>query len=377
MKSKHFLSGSMLASVCLMLLAACGNSNTAATRTQSGSYLVHNLVSDGAVPADHTDPNLKNPWGIAFNLSPGPIGPDWVANNGTNTSTLYDGTGAGFPPVVPLVVSIPAGKNGAANPTGVVYNGSTDFLVLQGGDAGPAMFIFSGEGGTIAAWTMIGVSLFNAQTVYDDGAGGAVYKGLAIANNGSGNFLYATDFHNNKIDVFDTHFAKVTSKGTFKDPQLSAGYAPFGIQAIQGKLYVTYALQKAPANHDEVDGTGLGFVDVYDADGNMIQRLASAGPLNAPWGLTMAPANFGPFSNDLLVGNFGDGTINAYDPASGNWLGNLKASNGTPVQIPQLWGLAFGNGNQNQAANTLFFAAGINDEADGLYGSIVAVPTSH
>ncbi|MFP3567381.1 TIGR03118 family protein [Paraburkholderia sp. SIMBA_030] len=340
----------------LVSLAACGGSDSVSVQ----SYTAATLVSDGAVAASHTDANLKNAWGIAFN----PKGFVWVADNATSVATLYDGNG------VPqsLVVSIPDGSSGPANPTGIVFNGTTDFVVSQGGKSGVGAFIFDGEGGTITAWSPT-VNPTSAVVMYDDGSGGAVYKGLALASNGGANFLYATDFHNNKIDVFDRNFAKVAMPGKFQDLTLPAGFAPFGIQAIGSKLYVTYAKQNA-ALHDNLDGPGLGFVDVFDTAGNLMQHFASAGSLNAPWGVAQAPANFGLFSGDVLISNFGDGTINAFDPASGQALGAVKLSNGTTFVQGGLWGIAFGNGLDNQPMNTLFFAAGPNDEVDGVYGRI-------
>ncbi|CAB3790053.1 TIGR03118 family protein [Pararobbsia alpina] len=343
-------------SAALASLVACGGSDS----NNMQSFTATTLVSDGAVAAPHTDVNLKNAWGVAFN----PQGFVWVADNATSVATLYDGNG------VPqsLIVSIPNGSSGPANPTGIVFNGTTEFTISQGGKSGVAAFIFSGEGGTITAWSPT-VSPTAAIVMFDDGSGGAVYKGLALASNGGANFLYATDFHNNKVDVFDTNFAKVVVPGKFQDPNLPAGFAPFGIQAIGAKLFVTYA-QQDPAAHDNLDGAGLGFVDVFDPAGNLLQRFASAGPLNAPWGVAQAPANFGQFSGDVLVGNFGDGAINAFDPASGKSLGTVMLSNGTAFVQGGLWGIAFGNGLDNQPVNTLFFAAGPNDEVNGTYGRI-------
>jgi uncharacterized protein (TIGR03118 family) len=340
--------------------------------TAASGYTATNLVADIAgTSALHTDPNLKNPWGIVF----GPATPVWVANNGTQTSTLYDGTGKVQPAAMPLVVKLAAGFS----PSGIVFNGSaTDFAVTSGSNSGAAQFIFSGEGGMIAGWTSA-ADPANAIVTYTDAAG-AVYKGLALANNGTANFLYATDFHNNKIDVFDSKFAKQvpsTTSFTFVDPMLPAGYAPFGIQAINNgtngaaQLYVAYAVQKAPDNHDNSNGPGLGLIDIYDANGAFVKRLVSpGGALNAPWGLALAPADFGTFKNMLLVGNFGDGKINGYDPSSGAFVGAISDANGTPLVVSGLWGIAFGNDNLSQPHNTLFFAAGINSEADGVYGRI-------
>ncbi|MBP0590007.1 TIGR03118 family protein [Paraburkholderia sp. LEh10] len=349
-------------------LVSCGGgsgSNNTGMPVQS-TFTASALVSDGVIAAPHTDPNLKNGWGVAFN----PKGFAWVADNGTNRATLYDGNG------VPqsLVVTIPDGKNGTASPTGIVFNGTSSFTVTQNAKSGVAAFIFAGEGGTITAWAPA-VGPTNAFTMYDDGTGGAVYKGLALAANNGNNFLYATDFHNNKIDVFDTNFAKVTMPGGFKDPAIPAGFAPFGIQAIGSNLFVTYAKQDADA-HDDVAGAGLGMVDVYDTAGNLKQHFATGGPLNAPWGIAQAPGSFGSFGGAVLIGNFGDGTINAFNGVNGSSLGSLKSSNGNAIVEPGLWGIAFGNNLDNQPSNTLFFAAGPNDEDDGVYGRIDLNPAS-
>jgi uncharacterized protein (TIGR03118 family) len=288
----------------------------------------------------------------------------WISDNGTQRATLYDGNG------VPqsLVVTIPAGTSGPSNPTGVVFNGTTDFVVSQAGKSGVGVFIFAGEAGTLTAWSPA-VNATQAVTMFDDGSGGAVYKGLALASNNGANFLFAADFHNNKIDVFDRSFTKVTIAGAFQDPALPAGFAPFGIQAIGSKLYVTYAKQDGDA-HDDVKGPGLGFVNVFDTAGRMIQRFASGGPLNAPWGAAMAPSNFARFAHDILIGNFGDGTINAFNANTGMFDGTLQRNDGTQIVEDGLWGIAFGNGLNNQPTNTLFFAAGPNDEANGVYGRI-------
>ncbi len=332
----------------------------------ASAYSLSKLVSDGPIAASNLDTDLVNSWGIVF----APNAPVWVANNGTQTSTIYNGIGATKHPAV----TIPAGINGDPNPTGIVFNGSTDLLVTEGAQAAPAAFIFDGEGGTISGWAS-SVDPQKAIVMYDDGAGGAVYKGLAIATDGNGTtLLYATDFHNNKVDVFDGTFAKTTTTGGFIDPTLPAGYAPFGIQTlvVQNRtlIYVTYAKQDGAA-HDNVDGAGLGLVDVFDTQGRLQTHLIGpGGALNAPWGIALAPSAFGTFSNTLLIGNFGDGKINAYDPSSGAPLGALGDSSGAALVIPGLWGIAFGNGAQNQPSTTLFFAAGPNDEADGLYGRI-------
>jgi uncharacterized protein (TIGR03118 family) len=343
-------------------LAGCSSSSSGMMPTSTG-FVVTNLVSDAssAAMATYTDTNLVNAWGIAMS----PTGPIWTANNGTQTSSLYDGNGLTYAPAVTLA----AGTNGAADPTGIVYNAGSSFVITSGTNSGASNFLFDGEGGTILGWSQA-VDAADALVAYDDGAGGAVYKGLAIASNGGADFLYATDFHNGKIDMFDGSFTKVDTTGKFTDPAIPAGYAPFGIQAINGMLYVTYAEQQGPDNHDEVDGAGLGYVDVYDAAGTLVSHLISTGALNAPWGMALAPTGFGPFAGDLLVGNFGDGVINAYDPATGAFQGALSTPAGKTIAIPGLWGISFGNGAGNQPATTLFIAAGINHEADGLYARI-------
>ena len=368
MKSLLDTLGVLACGAAIATLVSCGGSSSSnnSTPPMRSSFTVTALVSDGVVSAAHTDANLKNPWGVAFN----PKGFVWVADNGTNVATLYDGNG------VPqsLVVTIPDGKNGSASPTGIVFNGTQNFPVTENGKSGVAAFIFAGEGGTITAWAPA-VGPTNAFVMYDDGTGGAVYKGLALATMNGNNFLYATDFHNNKIDIFNTTFTKVAMPGAFTDPAIPAGFAPFGIQAIGSNLFVTYAMQDA-ARHDDVAGAGLGMVDVYDTAGNLKQRFATGGPLNAPWGIAQAPGNFGSMSGAVLIGNFGDGTINAFNASSGQAMGPLNGPNGSPIVEHGVWGIAFGNDLSNQPSSTLFLAAGPNDEANGVYGRIDLNTTS-
>ena len=351
------------------LLTACGGGGSGySTPAPSATpfYAATSLVSDYSASTNpynspNVDANLVNAWGLVFN----PVGFVWVANAGSSTSTLYDGNGVRQT----LVVAIPAGTAGAANPTGIVYNGTSDFVVSQGGVSGASPFVFVGEAGTLSGWSP-GVNLTNAIKVFDGAAAGAVYKGLALTSNGPANFLYATDFHNARVDVFDATFTKVPVAGGFVDPTLPAGYAPFGIQAIGGALYVTFAKQDAAA-HDNVDGAGLGLVDVFDATGHFVKRLVNVGgALNAPWGIALAPANFGPFGNALLVGNFGDGKINAFNASTGALMGTLSNAAGTPIAIDGLWGIAFGNGINSQPTNTLFFTGGPAGETHGVYGRI-------
>jgi uncharacterized protein (TIGR03118 family) len=359
--------------------ANAGSAAQSATLTVTAptAFTVTNLVSDTAgTAALTTDAHLVNPWGIAF----GPTTAIWVANNRSATATQYDGNGKAQPTATPLVVNFAAGAGGAAfNPTGMVFNASTDFVVAATA-SGASKFIFAGEGGMIAGWSP-GVDRTHAITAFT-AADGAVYKGLAIASNGAGNFLYATDFHGNKVDVFDTHFTKQTASATvfpFIDPTLPAGYAPFGIQALKTgaagatQIYVTYAQQNGTDNHDQTNGAGLGLVDIFDANGAFVSRLvATGGALNAPWGVALAPADFGTLSNAVLVGNFGDGKINAFAAGTGVFVGAVTDSHGAAFAQPGLWGIAFGNDAANQPHNTLFFAAGVNDQANGEFGRIDA-----
>ena len=328
------------------------------------SYAVHMLVSDGAVHAAHTDANLRNPWGIAFN----PFGDVWVSDNGSSMSTLYDGQGNANS----LIVSIPAGVAGEGSPTGIVYNGSPNFVVSKGDASGPAIFIFAGEHGTISGWSPA-VDSNNAVLVHDDGDEGVIYKGIALAGDGSEQHIYLTDFHNRKVAVYDSNFNEVETKGGFRDPAIPPHFAPFGIQNILGSLYVTFAKQD-DEGEDDVAGPGLGYVDVFDVDGALIRRLVTRGPLNAPWGMALAPASFGAFANRLLIGNFGDGVINAFSLAEGKFIGSLRAPDGQVMHNDGLWGVAFGTGLFSQNTNALFFAAGPNDEADGVYGRIDPMP---
>jgi uncharacterized protein (TIGR03118 family) len=316
-------------------------------------FTAHALVADQA-GAPYTDSHLVNGWGVAFN----PSGFVWVADAGTASSTLYDGNG------VPqsLVVSTPA------NPTGIVYNGSVDFVVGNGVASGTSVFIFATEGGLIAGWSP-GVDPNNAIVARDGSAAAKSYKGLALTSQAGAPFLYATDFHNGRVDVFDRNFTPVTTTGGFVDPALPAGYAPFGIQAIGNQLFVSFAQQDGAAA-DEVAGPGLGIVDVFDSSGTLLRRLVSGGALNAPWGMAMAPAGFGSFGGALLVANFGDGKINAYNATTGAMLGTLTQGNGAAIVIDGLWGIAFGTGINAQPTTTLFYAAGPGDEAHGAYGRI-------
>jgi uncharacterized protein (TIGR03118 family) len=334
------------------------------------AYTATSLVEDFAGGAARTtDSLLVNPWGLAF----GPTSATWVINNGSDSATIYDGNGRPSP----LTVHFEPNAAGAAfEATGIVFNGTADFVLNRGGQTTAALFIFAGEGGMIAGWSP-GLASPNAFTMYT-AADGAVYKGLAVASNGNGRFLYATDFDNGKVDVLDAAFAKQAPTATtfaFTDPTLPAGYAPFGIRAIDDggttRIYVTYAKRDAVDPGEEAAGPGLGLVDVFDTNGAFVKRLVDAGgKLDAPWGIALAPADFGTLSNALLVGNFGDGAIHGYDAASGRYLGAIGDASGTPFAEPGLWGITFGNDAVNQPHAALFFAAGINGETNGRYGRI-------
>lgn len=332
--------------------------------TGAAAYAQHNLVSDIMGWADNTDTNLLNPWAIGTS----PSGPFWISDNHAGLSTVYDTTGA----IQSLVVTIPPPANGTppAAPTGMVYNGGSNFLVAPNL---PARFIFATEDGTISAWN----SATNIMLVVDNSVSGTVYKGLALGSIGASNYLYAADFHGGKIDVFDSNFRPINLPGAFSDAALPAGYSPFGIQALGTNLYVAYALPDA-AKHDDVGGPGHGFINIFTTSGQMVKRLVSQGPLNSPWGMAMAPAGFGSYSGALLVGNFGDGHINAFDPNSGNYWGPLRDVMNNPIAIEGLWGLKFGNGSRGGDANRLYFTAGISGggslEDHGLFGSISAQP---
>jgi uncharacterized protein (TIGR03118 family) len=339
----------------------------------ANEYTQTNLISDIPGVARITDPNLVNPWGQAT-IGASPL---WVADNGSDVSTLYTGdtTPAGggpvsIPAVVPLVVKIDGGA-----PTGTVGNttgSTTDFLVHTAMGTAPATFIFASENGFITAWNN---SVSGTEAQIEGSVRHAVYKGLALASANGSNYLYATNFHSGKIDVFDGDFNRVRfgsgpfARKAFTDPNLPPGFAPFGIQLINGKLYVSYAKQDAQ-RHDDVAGPGNGFVDVYDTSGGSRMRLISGGDLNSPWGLVLAPSSgFGGFSGDLLVGNFGDGKIHAYDASNGAEAGVLTNTDGNQIAIDGLWGLRFGNTKFGDPG-ALVFTAGIAAESHGLLGEI-------
>lgn len=348
-------------------LAAGALALTAASAAPASDfYQQRNLVSNTpALHAEQLDANVVNAWGLVVN----PYHLTWVANNGTGVATIFDGNGK----PANLVVTIPGPNGAAGTPTGAVYYGGAGFVITKGKASGPSMFLFAAEDGGISGWSPT-VDRTSAIRVIDNSGKNAVYKGIAISGAGQGNLLYATDFHNGRVDVYDSNFKPVTLPGRpFEDRNLPAGYAPFGIRAINGDLYVTFAKQDA-ARHDDVKGPGFGFIDVFAPDGRLLRRFASGGLLNSPWGIAVAPDGFGRFSNRLLVGNFGDGAINAYDLATGKCLGPLKSRQHKPIHIDGLWGLAFGNGLEEQPVDTLYFSAGPNQENNGLFGRIDVVP---
>ena len=321
----------------------------------NNAYHWTNLVSDIAGVALRVDSNLVNPWGLAASAT----NTLWVADNGTGVSTLYGTDGV----PVPLVVIIPpsASNTDGANPTGTVFNSGSGFVVTQNGVSGPSIFIFVGEDGSISGWNPE-VSPDHAILAVDDGDEGAVYKGTTLASTAAGDRLYVTNFHAGTVDVYDQNFMEVS--GGFVDPTLPDGYAPFGIRNINGLIYVTYAKQD-PDKHDDVPGPGHGFVSVFDTSGHFIKRLISRGRLNSPWGPALAPQGFGIASGSLLVGNFGNGRINAFNPTTGDGRGPLEQADGTPLAFDGLWSLYF-------IDTSLFFTAGIAGEAHGLFGVIAA-----
>ena len=340
----------MLVAILLLVFVAV----PAAFAAEPGnSYTRRDLVSDGGgIAAERFTANLVNAWGIAAS----PTGPWWVSAADSGKSLLYNGNGR----QLALVVAVPGA------PTGTVFNGGAGFVIPN---AGAARFLFASEDGTISAWSPSLVPDNQAVVVVDNSASGASYKGLAIDSTSAGTRLYAADFHDARVDVFDGNFAPVNAAGAFTDPSLPAGYAPFGIQTLAGSVYVAYAKQDEEGE-DEVAGPGLGVIDKYDFNGRLLARVATGGALNAPWGMALAPKKFGRFSGKLLVGNFGDGRINVFDPVTFRPKGHLKDEDGKAIVIDGLWGIAFGNGGTAGPANSLFFASGPDDEERGLFGRI-------
>lgn len=340
--------------VALASLANPGVSTSGETATRPTTFFIQtNLVSDRGRAARFHDRRLVNAWGIAA----GPSSPMWVTDTGTGFCTIYDGRGR----VQRLAVSIPpkSGSSAKGSPTAIVYNGrSTDF----DGDA----FIFATEDGTISGWSQSAGT--NAVLRSDNSAAGADYDGLAIGTSGSDQFIYAANYHSRTVDAFDSNYQPGLA-GSFIDPDLPAGYAPYGIQNINGDIFVAYALDDgfgSPAL-----GAGNGIVNIFATDGSFVRRFASNGVLDAPWGMTVAPAGFGPLSNQILIGNLGDGAINGFDPVTGQLTAQLIGRNGKPIHVDGLWALQFGNGSNRTDPKTLYFAAGPAGYLHGLFGQFV------
>jgi len=325
--------------------------------TAGRGFQVIDLVSNQPGVAANFDPSLVNPWGISHGPGTAPL---WVSDNGSDSSTVYNRrTGQ----KIPLTVAIAGGA-----PTGQVFSaddkdGDADFAVHSGGKSGNAAFIFATESGKIDGWSP-SVDPTHAVVAVDQAAQGSVFKGLTIAPHRE--LLFAADFINNAVDVFNDRFQRIS---TFTDPALPAAFAPFNVQVLDGRLYVTFA-ERQPGSHDEAHGAGLGYVDVFNMNGHLEHRLVSGGPLNAPWGMTIAPASFGKFAGALLVGNFGDGSVNAFDRDTGKFLGQLTSPDGSPLHIDGLWAL------QRGPNGSVTFTAGPNDESNGLLGTINAAQKS-
>jgi uncharacterized protein (TIGR03118 family) len=314
-------------------------------------YQLTNLTENLSNRAPHTDPNLVNAWGLARSAT----GPFWVSDNGTGLSTLYDGLGN----PQSLVVSIPAAAGGVGSPSGLAFNGSNDFVVSQNGLSGTALFVFATVDGTISGWSP-SVALNNAIIAADNSKAGAVYTGLAISSGKNGNFLYAADNANDRVDVYDGSFRLIK---TLTDSTIPEGFSAYGVQDLNSQVYVTFASTgNAPG----------GFIDIFTEQGSFVKRFAQGGTLNQPWGIALAPVNFGPFSTAVLVGdNLPQGTVNAFNAKTGKFLGQLKDSSGKVIHIDQLWGIEFGGGStSNGAVNQLFFTAGPSNYQNGLFGTI-------
>ncbi|HEY7135682.1 MAG TPA: TIGR03118 family protein [Acidimicrobiia bacterium] len=331
-------------------------------RRHDDGYRQTNLISDQAGMAKVQDPNLVNPWGIASGVTMNGPTPFWVSDNGTDQTSIYAGAVHGSPIMQPRPpVSIPGGE-----PTGQVFNDTGAFKVTSGGKSDTALFIFAAESGMITGWSP---NVDANHAVVGASTPNAVYKGIALVHTDDGPRLLATNFHAGTVDVFDSNFMPVTGKNMFVDHHLPAGYAPFNVAVIGRRVFVTYAKQDADA-HDDVAGPGHGFIDVYTSEGRFVERFASRGVLDSPWGLVVAPESFGRFGGALLVGNFGNGRINAFD-RHGDFLGTLRDGHGMPIAIDGLWGLRFGNGTFS-TPGTLVFTAGPDGEMHGLLGTLSA-----
>jgi uncharacterized protein (TIGR03118 family) len=342
------------------VIAACAAvvASPASAGAHAGGNAFHriNLVSDQPGKAQITDPNLVNAWG----MSHGPNTPLWVSDNGKDVSTLYAGATGGAPvAAVPLVVSTPGGA-----PTGQVFNDTTGFDVP--GSTRPALFIFAGENGDISAWNQSDGTMAVAVHHFPH----TVYKGLALVHSPFGPLLLATNFHGNRVDVFNARFHRLAVAGLFRDSRIPAGYAPFNVAAIGNRVFVTYARQDG-TRHDDVPGAGHGFIDVFTNYGTLVRRFASRGVLNSPWGLQVAPSGFGRFGGDLLVGNFGDGRIHVFNVHTGALLATLHNRHGHDIVIPGLWGLLQGDPAAG-GSGSVWFSAGPDGESHGLLGLLRA-----
>ena len=344
---------------------------TPLTQSNLTTFTQTNLISDGSVPAQETDPNLVNPWGVSYS----PTSPFWISENGTGLASIDILTASGLTlNVIPAVTIAPATPGGdPAAPTGQVFNSfaSSNAFTLMNGK--PATFLFATEDGTISGWNGGTESIIAVNESIDPADGsealglGAVYKGLGIAQTDDGPMLYAANFRHGTVDMFDRNFDQVKS---FTDPNMPTDFAPFNVQVLGDKLFVTFAMQD-DQKHDDVAGKGNGFVDEFDLEGHLLHRVASGRPLDSPWGLAIAPDSFGRFAGDLLVGNFGSGTIDAFDLSHDDkFVGKLTDANGQPIVIPDLWELIPGNGGSAGDPNTIYFTAGLQDEQHGLFGSL-------
>jgi uncharacterized protein (TIGR03118 family) len=348
------LRGPVIGSAVALLVAAgtggAAGATDAAPSHVPSSYQVHKQFADQPHVAAHVNPHLVNPWGLA---QP-PLGPVWVADNGTDVASLYTTN-----VTIPLTVSIPQGA-----PTGQVYNPTSGFRVTTSRGPKPALFIYSSEAGVISGWSAASGTSAALVTQVD----GADFKGLAISTMGGPARVYAADFHNGTVDVWDSSWHSVPA--SFTDPNVPAGFAPFGIQAVGDRILVSYAKQDGDRK-DDVPGAGNGYLDLFDRNGMLLHRVVSRGPLNSPWGIDIAPAQFGRFSGALLVGNFGDGLIHAFSPTTGALLGTLRDARGHAVVLDGLWGLLNGNG-ISAPRNAVIFSAGPDGESHGLLGFLTA-----
>lgn len=338
---------------------------TALLPAQAGAgsvFVQENLVSDGIVPAQSTDANLINPWG----LDSGPNTPLWVANQVTSTATVYDGQGRAFPAGSPIVVRVPSSP-GDTGPTGVAFNPTNSFNLASDGKSGKGLFFFANLDGSISGWNSSGDATRATQVVAPQA--GTVYTGMAIASSGGRDVILAANNATGKIDAYDSNYQKTTLAGDFTDPSVPAGLAPFNVRQVGGRVFVTYAV---PGEGNDEAPVGRGAVAEFTADGRLVRHIASGGQLTTPWGVTIAPQGFGDLAGKLLVGNFSEdhGLINAFDPNTGAFLGSLIDRNGRAIVNPYLWGITFGNGGNGGPADTLFLVAGLGDEQHGLLASI-------